>query len=259
MQRRHQSIPAATGTNLSVPVDHHLLCKAHFNWITPQTSSLLRRHDGWLGVLRDGQRHSINRRVQTRGGKINSERGYSRPARRTQRLTIAVQKASVREVVTVRWKTKLTVACLWEKKQRECMRYANGERLYDRRVFELLGRGVINASLYSPSCVAGWSHWYSPPGPWVETQAHKRTRGIIIFLHPPSTNTLSLSLPWPLLWHSLSPPHTPSRINQPRAHSQLTAVTLRLVTGWTGRTGRADVWWVTKGSADDVVVCVCVF
>lgn len=127
-------------------------------------------------------------------GKINLETGYSRPARRTQRLTIAVQKASVREV-TVRWKTKLTVACLWEKKQRQCMRYANGERLFDRRVFELLGRGIINASLYSPSCVAGWSHWYSPPGPWVETQAHKRTRGIIIFLHPPSTkHPLSLSL-----------------------------------------------------------------
>lgn len=27
--------------HLSVPVDHHLLGKAHFNWITPQTSPLL--------------------------------------------------------------------------------------------------------------------------------------------------------------------------------------------------------------------------
>lgn len=68
-KRRQQSTTTATGTDLSVPVDHHLLCKAHFNWITPQTSSLLRWHDGWLGVLRDEQRRSINWRVRTLGAK----------------------------------------------------------------------------------------------------------------------------------------------------------------------------------------------
>lgn len=45
----HNSLRSVSSTvgfsHLSVPIDHHLLCKAHFNWITPQTSSLLCRHD----------------------------------------------------------------------------------------------------------------------------------------------------------------------------------------------------------------------
>lgn len=87
--------------------------------------------------------------------------------------------------------------CQREKKQNrekgERMRCANGRRLNGGRVFELLGRGVINASLYSPSYVAGWSHWCSPPGPWAETHTHKHTRGFITLLCPLSTK------------HSLSP------------------------------------------------------
>lgn len=52
--------------HLSVPIDHHLLCKAHFDWITPEASSLLSRHDGWLGILQHNrvrQQHWVRARL----------------------------------------------------------------------------------------------------------------------------------------------------------------------------------------------------
>lgn len=60
-KRSHSSAPhSSLHAHLSVPVDHHLLGEAHFNWITPQTSSLLCRHDGRLGILQHKHTHQIH-------------------------------------------------------------------------------------------------------------------------------------------------------------------------------------------------------
>lgn len=188
--RHRQSVPAAAGTNLSVPVDHHLLCKAHFNWITPQTSSLLRRHDGWLGVLRDGQRHSINRRVRTPGAKLTRRRATAGRPRRTQWLTMANQKASVRGV-TVRWKAELTIEWLWEKKK-------NKESACGMQTADGSMTGVCLSCWGGASSMPHCTHRHVSQDGHIDTVLQVpewSTRGIIIFPHPQSTKQpLSRSL-----------------------------------------------------------------